>query len=170
MSAKSLLAAAPLGLVMLACARAPLRPSAPSSKLGHSIAFPLPSDTGALVTIPPPGAHATVLDFFSPTCTPCKEKLPKLLAERGAIEAKGARLLLIGVLADSESTDDARRALESWGAHSPFLVDRGSVSRSEAGVEKLPATIVLDLSGVLLWVAPADATEKDVVAAVPSRE
>ena len=141
-------------------------PSAPSDMLNQKIAFELPSDTGQLVSVPVKSG-TTVLDFFSPACKPCKESVPALYAKKADIESKGGRLLLVGVLSDSESTDDARRALASWGVTAPFLVDRGAVAQSQAGVRDLPATLVLDRDGRLRWVAPPRAKASDVVAAVP---
>ncbi len=129
--------------------------------------FSLPSDEGALVTVPIPGAKATVLDFFAPTCEPCKKKVPELLGKRDALAAKGAKIVLVGVLAESESTDKARAALASWGAASPFLVDRGDTSKVEAGVTGLPTTLVLDASGHVLFRSTPDSKVEDVIAAVP---
>jgi thiol-disulfide isomerase/thioredoxin len=119
-----------------------------------------------LVTVPPEDRLPLVLDFFAPTCLPCKDAVPALFAKRAEIEAKGARLVLVGVLADSESTEDARRALASWGVRAPFLKDSGGVSQRELGVDKLPATVILDGKGVVRWVAPDRATAEDVVTAV----
>ena len=75
--------------------------------------------------------------------------------------------MLVGVLADGESTDDAKRALGSWGVTAPFLVDRDGTGKREAGVTTLPATIVLDASGAVKWVATPSATADDVIAGVP---
>ena len=138
-----------------------------SPLLGQPIAFSLPTDGGALVAVPISGARATVLDFFGPTCAPCKKSLPALYASRDALAARGARLVLVAVLGDDESTALAASALATWGVKAPFLVDRGDVSRASAGVSKLPATLVLDAQGTLRWSAPAGATAGDVVAAVP---
>jgi thiol-disulfide isomerase/thioredoxin len=129
------------------------------------VSFVLPSDQGALVSVPVPGAHATVLDFFSPTCEPCKKKVPELLGRRDALAAKGVKVVLIAMLADSESTADARRALASWGADSPFLVDRGDTSKVEAGVTALPTTLVLDAGGRVRFRSTPSSTLDDVTAA-----
>jgi hypothetical protein len=83
-----------------------------------------------------------------------------VLAERGA------ELVLVAVLAVSESTDDMRRTLASWGVGGEsFLVDREGVSEREAGVSALPATQLFDRLGALRWVAPPGASPDDVVAA-----
>jgi thiol-disulfide isomerase/thioredoxin len=140
-------------------------PSAVSDKLGQAVSFSLPSDDGALVTVPLPSARVTVLDFFGPTCEPCRKKVPELIAQRGVLAARDAKLVLIGVLAEDESSDDAKRALASWGVVAPFLVDSQGTGKREAGVTTLPATIVLDARGTLKWVAPAGASAEDVVAA-----
>jgi thiol-disulfide isomerase/thioredoxin len=144
--------------------------SAPSDKLGQAVSFSLPSDEGALVTVPLAGARATVLDFFGPTCEPCKKRVPELCAQRGALTAHGAKLVLVAVLAEGESGDDAKRALLSWGVTAPFLVDNQGTGKSEAGVTALPTTIVLDARGEERWVAPAASSAADVVTAVAVME
>jgi len=153
-----------LGVLVAGCGAA-TPGSAPTTT--KAVGFSLPSDEGALVTIPVSGARATVLDFFGPTCEPCKAKVPALEAKRTELAAKGAKLVLVGVLGDGESTADAKRALGSWGVSAPFLVDRDGTGKREAGVVNLPATIVIDASGAVTWVATPTATADEVVAAVP---
>ncbi len=166
LTSRSLLLASAIVAGLAGCKGGP-PPSAPSDKLGQSVSFSLPSDEGALVTVPLPGARSTVLDFFGPTCEPCKTKVPALHAKRTELEQKGAKLVLVAVLADGESTDDAKRALGSWGVAAPFLVDKDGTGKREAGVTALPATLVLDASGAVKWVAPPIASAEEVVAAVP---
>lgn len=161
-----------IGLALLAqalssCGPAAPPPSAPSEKLGQTVTFALPSNAGALVTVPLSTSKVTVLDFFGPTCEPFKTKVPALHAKRAELAAKGAQLVFIGVLGDGESTDDAKRALAAWGVEAPFLVDRDGTGKREAGVTALPATLVLDAKGAVLWVAPPKATADDVVASLP---
>ncbi|HYQ43513.1 MAG TPA: TlpA disulfide reductase family protein [Polyangiaceae bacterium] len=154
-----------VGVCLLGCSSA-LPMSAPSPVLNQAIEFSLPSDRGSLVSIPLTGAATTVIDAWAPSCAPCRQKLPALHARKAELEARGAKLILIAVLADSESTDDARAALSRWGIDAPFLVDRGDVMRREAGVAAVPETLLLDAHGVVRWVAPADATAEQVVSAV----
>lgn len=137
--------------------------------LGKPVEMALPSDSGQLSALPIPSARVTVADFFAPTCAPCAKKVPELYAKRAELEAQGAKLVLVAVLADSESTDDARAALASWGVPgASFLVDSGDASKREAGVRDLPTTLVLDQAGTVRWSAPTDASADDVVRAAAS--
>jgi len=105
--------------------------------LNQSVSLALPADNGSLVSIP--GSSTYVLDFWATTCEPCRTATPALVARKDEIEARGARLVLVGVLEEEESTDQARGVLESWGVHEPFLVDRDNASKSQLGVMSLPA-------------------------------
>jgi len=142
-------------------------PHAAVAASGPEVSFSLPSNSGDLVTVPLPGSHRTVLDFFGPTCQPCAKKVPELVGRRADIEQRGGKLLLVAVLADGESTADAERALAKWGVRSPFLVDRAGASLREAGVKDLPATIIVDPNGRTRWRAPIGATAEDVLRALP---
>jgi hypothetical protein len=155
-----------VAFVLLGCAGGGTpAPSSPGAS-GPAVSFSLPSNAGALVTVPLPGAKHTVLDFFGPTCEPCAKKVPELVGRRDAIEKQGGKLVLVAVLAGGESTADAERALTKWGVRSSFLVDSAGVSLAEAGVKSLPATIIVDANGRTRWRAPAGAGVDDVMRAL----
>ena len=151
-----------IAVSVLGCSHSPANraSNAPSDR---QVSFSLPSDDGNLVTVP--SNVTTVVEAWAPSCKPCREKLPALYARRGDIEAHGGKLVLVAVLADAETTEDARAALNSWGVKAPFLIDRGDVLRREAGVNELPATLVIDAQQHVRWVAPLNASASDVVAA-----
>lgn len=154
-------------VLLSCCTKAPATgpADAPASR---RVSFSLPSDDGKLVSVPWPGV-TTVVDAWAPTCKPCRDKLPALYARRGEIEAHGGKLVLVAVLSQAESTQDARAALTSWGVNAPFLIDRGDVLRREAGVSGLPATLVIDERQQIRWVAPPNASATEVIAAANSR-
>ncbi|HEY0463751.1 MAG TPA: TlpA disulfide reductase family protein [Polyangiaceae bacterium] len=153
-------------LLITGCAGTPPPASAPSDMLGKPVEMTLPTDSGQLAAIPAPGAKATVADFFAPSCAPCAHKLPALYRRQAELETLGAKLVLIGLLAGRENTQDAQSALSAWGVPgAPFLVDAGDASKREAGVRTLPTTLVLDAHGVVRWAASAESTADDVVAA-----
>jgi thiol-disulfide isomerase/thioredoxin len=162
-SAGAVLRLAIAALLVPSCAKAPVS-GAPNTASVRQVSFSLPSDDGNLVTVPLPNVK-TVVDAWAPTCKPCRDKLPALYARRSEIETHGGKLVLVAVLSESESTEDARAALTSWGVSAPFLIDRGDVLRREAGVTSLPATLVIDEQQHILWTAPPTATADDVVAA-----
>jgi hypothetical protein len=135
--------------------------------LGRTVSFSLPTEDGELVRVPSATARATVLEFFAPTCVPCRERVPALAAKQDELSDRGASLVLVAVLADNESTEQARSALDQWGVGSlSFLVDRSGTSQREAGIRDLPETLVLNRAGRVTWVAPRTATAEDVVAAI----
>jgi thiol-disulfide isomerase/thioredoxin len=92
--------------------------SGPHEKLGQGITLSLPTSEGSLLTIPT-GA-TVVLDFFGPTCAPCRKSVPELVAQRQRLANKGATLRLIAVLADGETSEQAERVLASWGGVNRF--------------------------------------------------
>jgi hypothetical protein len=160
-----------VGLTLLACAEPASGPpaSTPAESAATNTApvtFSLPSNEGALVSVPLAGSRTTVLDFFGPTCEPCAKKVPELVRRRAEIEAHGAKLVLVAVLADTESTADAEGALARWGAPTAFLVDKGDVSRREAGISALPSTLVVGADGRVRWRAPPKASADDVISAI----
>ncbi len=157
---------AALSLALAACGAGAPSPSAPHAMLGRAVEMSLPTNRGQLETLPARGAAFTVADYFGPSCVPCREAVPRLHARKADFEAAGGRLVLIAVLGDGESTEDARRALESWGVTGErFLVDNGDASKREAGVRSLPTTLVLDARAVVRWAAPPGATAEDVLRA-----
>jgi thiol-disulfide isomerase/thioredoxin len=146
------------------CAPA-LPASAASSVLNQTVSFALPSDGGLLVSVPLSSPRTTVVDVWAPSCVPCRRSLPAIVKRQAELEAHGAKLVLVAVLSDAETTEGARATLVSWGANSPFLIDRGDTLRTQAGVDALPATLVIDRAGVVRWVAPPSASVDDIVRA-----
>jgi thiol-disulfide isomerase/thioredoxin len=124
-------------------------------------------DDGAPAPIPVPGARAVVLDFWSPTCEPCKRTIPAMLAKRAEIEQKGAVLLLVGVLEKDETPEDAKAVLALWGIDEHFAVDKEGAFLSKIGAKAVPAFAIVDAAGILRWVAPDGVTTKNVLAAIP---
>jgi thiol-disulfide isomerase/thioredoxin len=140
-------------------------PSAPHPLLDARVGFMAPSDTGELVNVPPPGAQATIVDFWATSCAPCAQAVPALEHALAADPSPGVELVLVGVLEAGESTAEARQTLRGWGAQRGFVVDRDGGVQRQLAVQELPATLVLDAQGQLAWVAPANSQPTEVVAA-----
>ena len=135
--------------------------------LGKALRLDLPSERGDRIFIPVRHARATVVSFWSPGCKPCRNWVAELVRVRPDIEAKEARLVLVAVLAEGETAAQAESALGDWGVSSTFVVDQGAAAQRAAGVTAQPGTLVVDEQGVVQWVAPAEATSDDALAALP---
>ena len=155
--------------VLFGCGARSVAPSGSGAVLGEGVSFALPTNGGQLVRVPLSSVETTVLDFWAPSCTPCRATLPRLVEREAELNAEGARLVLVAVLAESETTAQAEATLSSWGVHDSFLIDRGGVSESQAGVRALPTTLVVDRRGIVRWVAAENTSTDDVIAAAAVR-
>ncbi|MBI5536064.1 MAG: TlpA family protein disulfide reductase [Deltaproteobacteria bacterium] len=149
----------------LACGHKPPA-SAQNPKLGKPVQIALPTDAGDMASIPPGDRKKVLLHFFSPSCESCRKKLPALVDKRDEISARGARLVLVAVLGDHESIDQATAALREWGVPWTFLIDQSGASRSLLGVGRVPSSVLVDGKGKLLWYSPEDAAADEVVDAI----
>jgi hypothetical protein len=101
--------------------------------------------------VPAPDARVTVVDVWATNCEPCKRSLPQLVAHKGAIEARGGKLVLVCRLAEGETTEDARRVLDGWGVRERFLRDKDGTFVSATGESHMPATFVIAPDGGVRW-------------------
>jgi hypothetical protein len=100
--------------------------------LGEPVSVSLPADDGSLVTVPTMSGGSYVLDFWAPACEPCRTSTPALVARKAEHQARGASLVLVGVLDQDEDTEQARAVLESWGGcvNGSWWIDMKRPSRS----------------------------------------
>jgi len=151
--------------LLVGCGGSSAPATAPHEQLGKPVSFTLVSNDGEPLELPPAG-HKAVLDYWAPSCVPCKTKLPALISHRTELQNNGARLVLVAILAEDESTARAEHTLAEWGAPGErFLIDRNDISARTAGVVHLPTTQIYDSHQVLRWVAPTSANATDVVSA-----
>ena len=152
--------------LLAGCGGANAVASAPHPLLGRSAELAIPDDRGNLGAFPDPAASATVVDFFGPTCVPCRKSVPELYARKAELQAMGVSLVLVAVLGDSESTDEARQALASWGVPGvSFLVDSGKASSRDLYVSGLPRILVFDAASRVRWASPDEVSADAVVEA-----
>jgi hypothetical protein len=79
--------------------------------------------------------------------------------------ADGIDLVLVGVLEQEESIQQAQAALRSWGVDAPFAVDRGGTVMRKYGLDGPPASVVLDATGAVRWISPSGETSPEAVLA-----
>lgn len=138
-----------------------------SPALNQRVAVTLPADDGAVAAVPPPGARYTVLEFWSPTCDPCKQIIPAVLAKRAELAQKGADLVHVAVLEEGQSANDAKATLAFWGVNERFVIDANGEYMRKLGAKAVPAFAIVDATGTLRWVAPDGITISSLIAAIP---
>lgn len=131
------------------------------------VTLELPTDGGDLVSIGARQGPPRLLEFWSPSCVPCRQAVPALLSRREEIESRGAVIHLVAVLADGETTELARETLRSWGVQEPFLVARDNIAAQAAGVMDLPTTLIVDSDGTVVWRSNVGDSVDQAIRALP---
>jgi cytochrome c biogenesis protein CcmG/thiol:disulfide interchange protein DsbE len=87
-----------------------------------------------------------VINFWGPTCDPCREEFPLLKAKLAAHAADG--LAVIGILMD-DPADKARTFIADEGATWPTVVDPKGAIKAAYRVFLRPQSYFIDRSGIL---------------------
>lgn len=145
---------ASFGLALqIGCAAPRLPPSAPGPTLGR----PLPSFSrttveGTRFTSESLRGKVVVVEFFAQYCEPCWRALPAVQR----LAASDPELLVIGI-GEDEFASDTQSMARQLGLSFPVLHDAGNELAARLRVGKIPATLVLDRSGQVRWLArPGD--------------
>jgi cytochrome c biogenesis protein CcmG/thiol:disulfide interchange protein DsbE len=87
-----------------------------------------------------------VVNFWGPSCVPCREEFPLILEKLAAHGAEG--LAIVGVLTD-DPPDPARDFVSDYGATWPTVVDPGGAIKAGWLVIARPTSFFVDRSGIL---------------------
>ncbi len=87
-----------------------------------------------------------VVNFWGPSCIPCREEFPQLLGELGRHADDG--LAIVGVLTD-DPVEPARRFAAEYGATWPTVVDPDEAIKRSYRVVARPHTWFIDRDGVI---------------------
>jgi cytochrome c biogenesis protein CcmG/thiol:disulfide interchange protein DsbE len=90
--------------------------------------------------------HPVVINFWGPTCPPCRDEMP-LLAQKAA-EHAGAGLVIVGVLTD-DPVEHAQAFATEVGATWETVIDPGSAIKKAYRVLNRPQSYFVDGQGVL---------------------
>ncbi|MFJ6195513.1 TlpA family protein disulfide reductase [Micromonospora sp. NPDC092111] len=138
-------------------------PPSPAVKVGQEVGtFEAVTVTGEPVTTDRLGS-GTLVAFFSPTCGPCKDKLPKFVAHTRGLPA-GQEAPLAVVIGDAEQAGDFLAELSPVAR---VVVERGDGAVSSAfGVRAYPTLLRVDRDDAGRLVVGANQVEVDRPAAV----
>ena len=161
------LAAAALSALLLAGCAANLQEAPPSiehSLLHQRVAWELDRSDGQKSALPAQDAKATLIEFWVTYCKGCGRSLPRTQAMTASLRERGVQVELVAVLYDNDDLDRVRQVVEGWGVTSPYLLDRGGRVWRQFHIP-VPGFVVLDRQGVVQWVAPQSANEKQAAQA-----
>jgi hypothetical protein len=137
----------------------PAPPSIDHQLLHQRVSYKLVRSDGQERAIPAAGSRATLIEFWVTYCKGCGRSLPRMQAMTASLRERGVQVELVAVLYDDESMDRVDAVVRSWGVTSPYLMDRGGHMWRQFHVP-VPGFVVLDSHGIVRWIAPQTASDK----------
>ena len=102
--------------------------------------------------------HPVVINFWGPSCVPCRTEFPLLAAKAKEHAADG--LVIVGVLTD-DAPDGARAFVAQYGATWPTVIDPGAVLKAVFHVLGRPQSYFVDRAGILRSIQIGEVQDKD---------
>ena len=99
-----------------------------------------------------------VVNFWGPSCVPCRDEFPLLEAKQG--EHAGDGLTVVGVLTD-DPVEPARSFVAEYGGDWPTVVDPDKAIKTAYRVVARPQTYFVDRSGVIRSIQIGELTDAD---------
>jgi len=90
--------------------------------------------------------HPVLINFWGPTCEPCRQEFPLFKAKLGEHAADG--LVVVGILTD-DPADLARTFVADEGATWSTVIDPGAAIKKAYNVIGRPQTYFVDRAGIL---------------------
>jgi cytochrome c biogenesis protein CcmG, thiol:disulfide interchange protein DsbE len=111
-----------------------------------------PFDLGALRGRP------VIVNFWGPSCVPCRDEFPQFLAKLDQHRADG--LAIVGVLTD-DPEEPAREFVAEYGATWPTVLDPDKSFKTAYRVAARPQTYFVDSQGILRSIQIGQANDAD---------
>ncbi|PKB59424.1 MAG: hypothetical protein BZY83_01865 [SAR202 cluster bacterium Casp-Chloro-G2] len=89
-------------------------------------------------------SQAVVLNFWYPSCPPCREEMPAFQAAWQELQGEPVRFLSLYVPQGFDSEQDARAFVEEFGLTFSFATDRLARIAQAYGLEYFPKTYFID--------------------------
>jgi cytochrome c biogenesis protein CcmG/thiol:disulfide interchange protein DsbE len=102
--------------------------------------------------------HPIVINFWGPSCVPCRTEFPLLAAKAREHAAEG--LVIVGVLTD-DAPDGARAFVAQYGATWPTVIDPGAVLKAAYHVIGRPQSYFVDRAGILRSIQIGEVQDTD---------
>jgi len=99
-----------------------------------------------------------VINFWGPSCVPCRDEFP--LLETKAAEHAADGLAVVGILTD-DPVEPARAFVSDYGADWPTVIDPDKAIKGAYRVAARPQTYFVDRSGVIRSIQVGELTDAD---------
>lgn len=99
-----------------------------------------------------------VVNFWGPSCIPCRDEFPLMIAKLAEHQADG--LAIVGVLTD-DPEEPARAFVAEYGARWPTIVDPGAEIKAGWRIVGRPTSFFVDRDGILRSVQIGEFREPD---------
>jgi cytochrome c biogenesis protein CcmG/thiol:disulfide interchange protein DsbE len=102
--------------------------------------------------------HPVVVNFWGPSCVPCRDEFPLLAQKLGEHADDG--LVVVGVLTD-DPPEPARDFVTDYGATWPTVLDPDKAVKTAYRVAARPQTYFVDGTGVIRSIQVGELTDVD---------
>ena len=102
--------------------------------------------------------HPVLVNFWGPSCVPCRNEFPLFAAKLAEHAAEG--LVMVGVLTD-DPPDPARAFVDEYGATWPTVLDPERAIKAAYRVAARPQTYFIDADGVIRSIQIGELTDAD---------
>lgn len=113
---------------------------------------------GAPIDLASLRGHPVVINFWGPTCVPCREEIPLLAQKAAAHQSSG--LVILGVLM-GDPPETARPFAAQYGATWPTVIDPDGAIKTAYRVLARPQSYFVDRSGILRSIQIGYLTDAD---------
>ena len=153
----ALLVAAATTLVVLLIVRAPV--SGPRAAVGD-VAPPITGTTldGEPFDLATQLGRPVIVNFWGPSCIPCRDEFPLLRAKLAEHAAAG--LVVVGVLTD-DPPEPARSFAAEFGGSWPTVIDPERTIKTAYRVAARPQTYFVDGAGIIRSIQIGELTDPD---------
>jgi len=138
-----------------------VRPASPTSQPGIAKGNAAPAITGttldgASFDLASLRGRPVIVNFWGPSCIPCRDEFPLFKQELAAHAADG--LAIVGILT-YDGPDDAKAFIAQYGATWPTVQDPTGAIRTTYRVVGRPQSYFIDRNGVLREISVGQVTE-----------
>jgi cytochrome c biogenesis protein CcmG/thiol:disulfide interchange protein DsbE len=137
------------------------RPKPPSDQPGIAVGSAAPAITGMTLDGTPFDlaslrGRPVIVNFWGPSCVPCRDEFPLFKQELAAHAADG--LAIVGILM-FDGPDDAKAFIAQYGATWPTVDDPSGAIRTAYRAVARPQSYFIDRGGILRKISVGQVTE-----------